>query len=301
MALALGTRASYWPLAASFAVVAATVPARRAVLAGAVVGLAAWSIPFVAIVHPRALVALGRTHLLGHFTNWGGSIATQPDVPLRLWCFSRGLFYDGLFAHAAALAAAAILAIAFARVRLAPRAWRLALVVVVPYAAWVLVGQNVVEQPRHLLPLATLGCVALGAGLARRPAAAIATVGVALAASLPLAWARAHTLPAAAQAARWTAAAFPQASDVAVFGGRSLRFFDELAPGIVTRPRTWLSEVDVELERLDRLPHHILITSEVELDAERAARVSDGPTFCREARLDRMQPCLTLRTYRIGR
>ena len=170
-----------------------------------------------------------------------------------------------------------------------------------PYALWVLLGQNVVEQPRHTLPLVTLACIALGSALARRRAAAAAMVLLALGSSVPLAWQRVHTSPAAAQAALWVGTSYSPADRVAVFGGRSLRFFDELAPTVVTRKRTWLSEVDVELERLDRFPHHIFITSEVEVDRARAARVGEGPTFCRDARLDRAQPCLTLRTYRIGR
>jgi hypothetical protein len=302
MALAVGTRASYWPLLVSFAVVVARRPLqRRAALAGGVAGLVAWLAPFVAVVGPTALVRLGRTHLVGHFTSWGGSIATQPDVPLRLWAFARALVHDGLFAHWLALALAAPLVVWCARPLFAPRLRRLALVVAAPYGAWVLLAQNVVEQPRHLLPLVTLGCAALGAVLARRVFVAVAVIVLALAASAPLAWTRAHTPPAAAQAAAWVSSTYPQKNAVAVFGGKSLRFFDELAPQVVTRTRTWLSEVDVELERLDVLPRALYITSEVELDRTRAARVGDGPTFCRDARIDRAQPCLTLRAYRLFR
>jgi hypothetical protein len=301
ISLAIGTRVSYWPLALSFGIVAARRAHARAALLGALFGLIAWLAPFVVVVRPRALVALGRTHLVGHFTSWGGSIATQPDVALRLWAFARAIVHDGLFAHWSALVAGTIVIVAFARPAPSPRQRRLALVVVLPYAAWVLVAQNIIEQPRHVLPLVTLACVALGGALARRPAAAVAVVALALLASLPLAWARAHSLPAAAQAAQWTAATYPQPNAAVVFGARSLRFFEELAPTVVTRKRTWLSEVDVELERLNVLPPNIIVTSEVELDSRRAARISDGPTFCRDVRLDRAQPCLTLRTYRIGR
>jgi hypothetical protein len=128
---------------------------------------------------------------------------------------------------------------------------------------------------------------------------AIAVAALALLPSLPLAVARVRVEPAAAQAARWTAARFPRPNQVAVFGARAIRFFDELAPSTVRRTRTWLSEVDVDLERLDILPPHILITSEVDIDETRAARVDAGPTFCRDARIDRGQPCLTLREYHI--
>ena len=300
MALAIGTRVSYWPLALSFAAVVARRPARRAALAGAVAGTLGWLAPFVALVGGGELMRLGRTHLYGHFTTWGGSIVTQSSVPLRLWTFARALVYDGLFAHWAALALAAPL-VAWSLVALwRSPARRAALVVALPYAAWVLIAQNVVEQPRHLLPLVTFACVAVGAALSRRRVAAAAAVALALAASAPLAWQRAHTPPASAQAAAWIAARFPAPNAAAVFGGRSMRFFELVAPSVVTRTRTWLSEVDVELARLDVLPKHLWITSEVEVDATRARRVGDGPTFCRDARIDRAQPCLGLRAYHIA-
>jgi 4-amino-4-deoxy-L-arabinose transferase-like glycosyltransferase len=297
MALALGTRASYWPLAASFAVVAARRPHARAALAGAVVGALAWVVPFVAIVHPAALVGLARTHLRGHFTTWGGTIATEPRLGLRLFAFARAIAHDGLVANPWLLVVAAALVLLCARP--VPRSRTAWLVVALPYALWVLFAQNVVEQPRHVLPLVVFACVMLGVALAGRPLAGIAVVGLALAASTPLAWTRARTPPAAAQAATWVAATYPAKNAVAVFGGKSLRFFDELAPSVVTRTRTWASEVDVELERLDVLPPVLLLTSEVDVDATRTRRVGDGPRFCRDERIDRAEACLSLRRYRL--
>jgi hypothetical protein len=297
IALALGTRASYWPLAVSFAVVSARHRQRRAVAAGAVVGLIAWLVPLVAIVHPAALVALARTHLAGHFSTWGGTIATEPRLGLRLFAFARAVAYDGVVANRWLLVVAAALVLWCARTL--PRSRTAWLVVAAPYAAWVLLAQNIVEQPRHALPLVIFACVMLGVAVAQRPLAAVALPALALCASAPLGWTRVHTPPAAAQAAAWVAANFPQPNAVAVFGGKSIRFFDELAPSVVTRTRTWASEVDVELERLDVLPPALLLTSEVEVDPTRARRVADGPTFCRDPRLDRAQPCLTLRRYRL--
>lgn len=295
VALALGTRASYWPLAVSFAIVAARRSHRASAFVGALAGGAAWLVPFVLVVGPRALLALGRTHVVGHFTVWGGSIATQPNLLLRLWTFARSLVYDGLFPNwLATVAALAIIAVA-AR----PKALQIVALVAAPYALWVLLAQNVVEQPRHLLPLVTLACVFVGAALAQRPLAAVVVAALAFVPSLPLAIARVRVEPAAAQAARWTVSHYPRPNAVVVFGTRSIRFFEELAPAIVRRTRGWASEVDVDLERLDVLPPHILITSELDVDETRAPRVSDVATFCRDARIERAQPCLTLREYRI--
>ncbi|MGZ3408531.1 MAG: hypothetical protein ACXVAN_18905, partial [Polyangia bacterium] len=74
MALAIGTRVSYWPLSLSFAVVVARFrPADwRAALAGAAAATVAWLVPFVAVVGAHTLVALGRVHVAGHFADWGG-------------------------------------------------------------------------------------------------------------------------------------------------------------------------------------------------------------------------------------
>jgi len=293
IALMLGTRASYWPIAVSFAIVA--WPWRRRALAGAAVALCAWAAPFVALVGPRRLLALGRTHLVGHFTIWGGSIAARPRLGERAYFFARDLGYDGIAPNALLLPIVCVLTMA-CLARPSRAAWRTAAIVAAPYALWAFFAQNVVEQPRHLLPLVVAALVAMALALARRPLLGAAAVVAVAAAGAPLAVARARTLPAAAQAAAYVARAWP-AGDVVLVGGRSIRFFDKLP--IVRRERTWLADVYVELERLDVLPPHVLVTSEVEGPPSHRAYLTDGPTFCRDARLDRMQPCLTLREYHL--
>lgn len=297
IALMLGARASYWPIALSWgaAIWLWQIAAWRRAAVGAVAGTLLWLVPFLLLVGPSAALSLGRTHLHGHFTIWGGSIATSPGLWPRALAFARDLFLDGLVPHAWLLAAAAIV-VASTRPR-APSAKALA-VLALPYAAWAFFAQNIVEQPRHALPLVIGELVVLALWLAPHPRRALAVVALFAAASIPLVRARRDSAPAAAQAADWVAHQYA-ARDVAVFGGRAIRFFADGAPGVVTRPRTWLSEVDVELERLNRLPPHILVTSEVEVDPARAKKITDGPTFCRDARLDRQQPCLTLREYHL--
>jgi hypothetical protein len=76
-----------------------------------------------------------------------------------------------------------------------------------------------------------------------------------------------------------------------------VRFFDELP--IVRRERTWLAEVYVDLERMNVLPRHVLVTSEVVGAPTHGAWLTDGPTFCRDPRIDRQSPCLTLRVYHL--
>lgn len=326
-ALMLGARASAWPLALSWlAAMALWRPADRLrATLGFAGGLLAWAVPFVLIVGPDRLRALGAAHLRGHFTEWGGSVATRPGLMDRGLAFARDLLLDGIaprpWAAAVVLGLAALAltqgvrrraegpsatALAPPRARPLgvfgpPRAsgLRVALVVAAPYAAWVFFGQNVVEQPRHVLPLVLLLVLALARAFERAPRLGVAATLAAAAASVPLAIAHARVPPAAAQAARYLREhAAP--GDTAVFGGRAIRFFRTLAPEVPAYERTWLAEVDVALERLDRLPSHVLVTSEVQVPPGRAAQLVAGPIFCRDAALDRAAPCLALFTYHRG-
>jgi hypothetical protein len=298
--LMLGARASYWPLALSWMIALGWWRRGEIArgLAGAMAGLALWAAPLLALVGVRQFVALGRAHLRGHFGEWGGSVVTRPQLGARVAAFARHLFVDGVAPRAWALVPLTLLLLLGAR-RLP---WRVSLVVCAPYALWALFGQNVIDQPRHLLPLAI--ALAIGLGVATAQAIDVAAAGVWLAAatallvwaaSLPEALARARTEPAAAQAAEWMAANQPRAM---IFGGRSMRFFRQR--GLDADEHTWLSEVDVALERVDRLPKSVLVTSEVEADARRRTRLTPAATFCRTTILD-ATPCLTLYEYSMGR
>jgi hypothetical protein len=296
--LLLGVRAACFPLALSW--LAAAWAWRRATLGralwGAAAGVIAWAVPFVLVVGVRQIVALGRVHLAGHFADWGGSIATRPGLAARAFAFGRALVFDGIAPSCWALLALLAIALAPPRVRPSRRALQVACVVAAPYALWAFFAQNVVEQPRHLLPLVVAALLALACALdGWRAVVAIAVVA---ASSLPVAIAHRRTTPAAAQLVEHVAAS--AGSETALFGGRSIRFAHLLQPSLRAYERTWLSEVDVTLERLDVLPRRILITSEVEIDPTRAARVRPGPRFCRPLVVERAQRCLQLSEYFIG-
>lgn len=291
MALMLGTRASYWPISLSWLFLAYS---RRA-LAGFGAGLLAWLVPFAIAAGPGNLLALARTHLTGHFTDWGGSIMTKPDLALRWFCFARDLLYDGIAPQQLCLIGILGLLL-FIVTKPSRRQWNQAAILVTPYAAWAFFAQNVVEQPRHLLPLVLAVVTVLAYMLAKRPVLLVTAVALALGASLPLAVARPKTLPAAAQAAE----SLKGSDGLVVFGTRSMRMLNWLFPKIPTRTRSQLAEVDVDLERFDRLPKQILVTSEVAIDRARSQRLHDVATFCRDVRFDRQSPCLTLREYRLG-
>ena len=299
LALTLGARASYWPLALSFAFVVGH--ARRpwfASLCGFVAGALAWAVPFV-LVGAQPLWQLGRTHVTGHFTVWGGSIVTRPDMLGRIYAWTRALVYDGLWPHPLALIVA-LIAMTMVRRRPSRDALVVALAVALPYALWALLGQNVLEQPRHLLPLVAALTLALAlATHARLPAAVTLVVASALA-SAPLAIARVRLAPAAARAGAWVASVD---SHALVYGMRATRLMQWTAPTLVVHPRLSFAEVEGDLERLDVLPHDVYVTSEVEGTPLAGRPLVAGPTFCRDARLDRQLPCVTVSRYtvRVGR
>ncbi|HEY2745158.1 MAG TPA: hypothetical protein VGL86_11065 [Polyangia bacterium] len=305
IALAIGTRVSYWPLALSFAVVVVRVRPqneRRAALAAFAAATLAWLVPFVAAVGPRALVVLGRTHLVGHFADWGGAVTTRPDLAARLAAFARDLVYDGIwpdrFALGAALAGCAILCWPWRR----PSA--VGVIVVVPYALWALLAQNVLEQPRHLLPLVAALCVAVGRAAARSRRGLVvgaALAALAFAASAPLVIHRGP--PAAVVVAERVAARWPGRDQVIVFARRSARLMSAAVPAVRVQTADATSDILPQLERLARLPPNILFVAEELADDDPAASASadDGLHFCRDPRVDRQSTCVTLRSYKLAK
>ena len=298
--LLLGTRASYWPLVISLLVFASW----RRQLAGLAVGLLAWAPAFVLHFGARNLWQLGWTHLYGHFETWGNTIVTRPSLGLRLGRFARDLFYDGIAPHlwiTLVIAAATAVVLAHRRPRLgSPRAWTVALL---PYALWAFFGQNILTQPRHVLPLVLGLVLLLGLVLSTEIiATALVTMMIGII-SVPLAVARHRIPPAPAQAAAWAAEKFRDDSGrTAIFAVRSTRFFVEegktLREPWTVENRNWLSDVYVTLARVDRFPRHILLTDEIDQRAglppssHLPGRILPGPRFCRDERIDRAVPCM---------
>jgi hypothetical protein len=320
--LVLGARASYWPLILSLVVMAwYTLHSRehRAwMLAGFGFGGLAWAIPFLAVVGIRPLFDLGTEHVRGHFGWWGGSIATQPNLLGRAHAFFRDWLFDGFAPSAWALAGVLAITVgALWRFRLnaAARskegtlgpATMLIAAVLAPYALWVFLAQNVAEQPRHVLPLIVGSFLPLGAVLARNLMALGAALALAIVANVPLVIERHRTPPAAGQAAQWIELHADRA-ETAIMADRSWRFFDAL-PGVIVRKHAWLSEVVVDLARFQHYPSAIWLTTEIDLHSGGGEEVpvpslwtvEEGPSFCRDVRIDRAQPCLGLRTLRLNR
>jgi len=297
--LGMGVRLSWAPL---YLAMIALAPRgeRFRTCAIATAATLAWCVPFAWIVGPRHLVSLAMTHASGHFRVWGGTAIEEPGVMRVAW-LARDLFVDGLGVDSDSIGIAiAIVTVMLAVVGLLE--WRendfphARLVwVLVPYAAWITLGQNIHEQPRHALPLvvALVAALALAASGSRNPR----TLGVALVGLLAMRTSSDANLraipPAGEQLVVLAQSLASPDRPVAVFGGPSARFFDlEPHPDVTAATVATLGEANLALGRLPSLPQRFLVTSEL-LDLPRGTRALVPLTkLCRDARVDRRSPCL---------
>ncbi len=295
--LGLGVRASWAPLFVPLLLLAPRGTRGRAAVAASVAALA-WAIPFVWIVGPSRLAALMKTHLVGHASRWGGTAITDP---VRARYLARDLFVDGLGAGKDALGVAIVAAgtVAGAVALLAWRrhSWRgvrSAAIVLVPYLVWIAVGQNLRQQPRHALPLVVALAAALGlAGALDRRCRAPVALLFALAAvrSGEDAYDRRTIPPVGAQLVALVHR-LPDRSRIMVFGGPSARFFENTELASQARSVGSLGDVLLALERVDRLPARVFVTSEVERVDEPDSRFDVLAVLSRPPRLDRRAPTL---------
>ncbi len=298
--LGLGVRLSWAPFFVPLLfLVARPGRARAAVLA--VLAVLAWLVPLLAVVGLVPLVTLLQAHFGGHAARWGGTFLTEPGAERALWML-RDVFVDGLGIDGDAIGVG--LAVAF--VVVAVRAlstwkqasfiqWRAVAILVVPYFAWIAVGQNLREQPRHVLPLVVvLGCaVGLAASRDRVALYACAVFFSLMGTRAVLdAYARKTIPPAGAQLALYVNA--HEDERTMVFGARSIRFFDVIPGSARAQGAATLGDVTLSLDRQSVLPRRALVTSELEGLANARYPVTPLEKFCRPARLDRREPCLTL-------
>jgi hypothetical protein len=304
--LGLGVRLSWAPLYVA-ALAVAPRPQRVRAWGVAALGSAAWAAPLVALVGPSRLHELVAEQLAGHLGRWGGTVATQPGM-VRIGWLARDVFADGFGAGSdhlgiaiAVLVAAGCLAALAAWSRARWVGWRAAVVAAGPYLVWVAFGQNLRDQPRHVLPLVVLLAVALVLRAARSPRALAIVCALTLLAGMRTARdaiVRRCTPPAGEQLVELVRAQ-PAADRPAVFGVASVRFFElsELASDAF--PAGSLGDVQLRLARMGGLPPRVWITSEVEREGDPRWPLERVATLCRPARLDRRAPCLDVDEWKL--
>lgn len=141
-------------------------------------GTCAWLIPLIGITGWDALVAAARTQSYGHFSDFGGTIATHPSTWMRVtklfesvWADGFGLYWQGrhLITGCATIALCGIIAANWGSGSRQAREFPLTRAFKHPifagcvlYVAWIFFGQNVIHKSRHVLPMLPF----LGLGIA---------------------------------------------------------------------------------------------------------------------------------------
>ena len=147
-------------------------------IAASAVGTGVWLIPLIGITGWDALVTAARTQSYGHFSDFGGTIATHPSTWMRVtklfesvWADGFGLYWQGrhLITGCATIALCGIIAANWCSESRQDREFPLTGAFKHPifagcvlYVAWIFLGQNVIHKSRHVLPILPF----LGLGIA---------------------------------------------------------------------------------------------------------------------------------------
>ena len=175
----MGIRLSYLPLLVPALLVRLKHPnGWKGIIAGAV-GVLVWFIPLLAITGWGTLIAAAQTQSHGHFSDFGGTAATHPDLWLRLTKLFESLWGDGFGLYwqsrhpITACTAIILIGIVAANWRTLKR-WTLKklsdgnfrvlnpiFIGCVVYLVWIFLGQNVIHKSRHVLPVLPFLCLGI--------------------------------------------------------------------------------------------------------------------------------------------
>lgn len=176
-----GIRLSYIPFVAVPALYALVRSRGRvSLLFAGVLGVAVWLVPMIIDTGWAQLLQVARSQSAGHFTDFGGTVATEPDFSLRLVRFVQNIWADGLGGYWAGRHALTLLVsiglIAVTGTALAVPGWwtrirarcitlgHLLIGASVVYAGWILLYQNIIHKSRHVLPLLVPAFIVIAMG-----------------------------------------------------------------------------------------------------------------------------------------
>ena len=279
MGLVLGVRLSYWPFVVGCALVMwLRRPPRMSTLivwgcGGLGVGTCLWSIPLLAHTGLPEFVQESIRFGTGHFTRWGGTVFSNDAGMERYtmwwwdtWAFSLGGYWPEAPQNIwrVMVSISFCLAIFWAIVYKPLRPMVLTVgTLILPYAAWILIGQNP-ERPRHALPLVLflypLAGAAIGTWMTRwmdtplkylaHAVGMIAIVGSTFVA-FPLVNTYANTIPPQVAFVRHVQANFDP-STTRVFTWETQRLFAYYAPQFDTTRARGLNDVLTKVRETDR-------------------------------------------------
>ena len=176
--LLAGLRLSYMPMVfLPVLVVLWRVDRRGTQILAGTVGVLVWLIPMIVDTGFWTLVDVAWGQTTGHFTEFGGTVQTAPDLSRRVLGMGQGLWADGLggwwpgrhpLTIAVSLGALGTGSLGARRLWQAnairnQRVWLLAASALL-YAVWIFFFQNVIHKSRHVLPLLPVLLLVLAAG-----------------------------------------------------------------------------------------------------------------------------------------
>ena len=133
-------------------------------IAAGAVGVIIWLIPLIFLTGWETLVQAAQTQSQGHFLEFGGTIASQPGLWLRmtklfesLWADAFGLYWSGrhLITACTTVTLLGILAAHWRQIKNVACSSFLNVTFIgcVVYIVWIFSFQNVVNKSRHVLPV----------------------------------------------------------------------------------------------------------------------------------------------------
>lgn len=164
--LSLGVRLSYAPLLLAPLLLRVKAGGPRLLFGAAgVAGVGVWLIPTIALTGWAELVQAAHAQTQGHFADFGGTVATEPDFARRsirlfesVWADGFGLYWPGRHG-VTACTTVALLGVLAASGRAVVQQARGSVVLSPPvigcivYLGWIFLFQNVIHKSRHVLPL----------------------------------------------------------------------------------------------------------------------------------------------------
>jgi len=303
--LSLGARPALAPWLLGVVGIAWYLPHPKRFALGLAVAICGWAAPFLALAGPD-LITDGGTFLTGHFRHWGGAV-TVPGAGSLAERGSRFIHHLGVYGLGAPLvgneparwgsATLWVLGLVVGLRALPRHLWVPLAAISLPFAGWLLLGQNP-DKPRHLLPLVPVLATIAGAGLARVDRRAVA-VGLLCGALVSLRTAVLHRSSPSpeAQLVEWLVQTrSPQR--VLLMCGQSERLVHALAPGFRAEYVADTAERDRRLAHTGA-PPELLWTDEI--DGFRHPPPGYGPRravvrFSRDPSVDPHRPTLNVFT-----
>ena len=179
----LGIRLSYFPLLVPALLVRLKHSGRLKCIIAGIIGILVWLIPLLSITGWNTLITAAQTQSQGHFSDFGGTVSTHPQLWFRLtkvfesvWADGFGLYWQGRHPITAFTALALIAIVVSVSWQMLKKRvvkessgdntlfFNAVLIGCIIYFVWIFLAQNVIHKSRHVLPL--LPFLALGIALA---------------------------------------------------------------------------------------------------------------------------------------